>query len=218
MSHSRTHILALHGFSSYGQDWHFCTSVSLNQDFPVFKTMCKIYPWQRICLNCAKFQTVEQFYFTNWCSALEEKDCWFNQLSLFSLLVLVIAVIQKEGTLQCPWFDLSAMKNDCRRFFSVSPRGWSKVRPKLVVIWEGKRYTVVSQIKHTWYTCMWSLQGICIGNSSPCSNESLSRMRLFCCEATRRRKLWVGLICRYFQIFRPMWLSSRVTSAQLSQY
>ena len=134
MSHSRTHILALHGFSSYGQDWHFCTSVSLNQDFPVFKTMCKIYPWQRICLNCAKFQTVEQFNFTNWCSALEEKDCWFNQLSLFSLLVLVIAIIQKEGTLQCPWFDLSAMRNDCRRFLLVSPGGWSKVRPKLVVI------------------------------------------------------------------------------------
>ena len=210
MSHSRTHILALHGFSSYGQDWHFCTSVSLNQDFPVFKTMCKIYPWQRICLNCAKFQTVEQFNFTNWCSALEEKDCWFNQLSLFSLLVLVIAIIQKEGTLQCPWFDLSAMKNDCRRFFLVSPGGWSKVRPKLVVI--------CSIPDQAYLIHVWFLQGICIGNSSPCSNESLSRMRLFCCEATRRRKLWVGLICRYFQIFRPMWPSSRVTSVQLSQY
>ena len=63
-----------------------------------------------------------------------------------------------------------------------------------------------------------SLQGICIENSSPSSNESLSRTRLFCREATRRRKLGVGLICRYFQIFRPIWLSSRVTCVQLSQY
>ena len=54
-------------------------------------------------------------------------------------------------------------------------------------------------------------------SSSPSSNESLSRTRLFCREATRRGKLGVGLICRYFQIFRPMWLSSRVTCGQLSR-